>query len=224
MKLSKILFDSVKDMWEEATRKEFVVSMALGDLDKGRYRYYMIQDYYYIIDYIDILELIDEYTEKESLKNFLKSIIKTTKDELQRVHIPFMKELGITEEIVAACKRTAENIEYTQYFKNIVSTQGVIPGLVAMLHCSWIYAYVAQTMLYRFRDSIEKSDYKGWFEAYACKEYVEANQMWIDVIDRETIGISDTQAEKMCDIFRDCAGYENKFWDMLTQVTNASGE
>ena len=65
------------------------------------------------------------------------------------------------------------------------------------------------------REDIEDSPYKFWFDAYTCKEYIDANQMWIDVLDRETKGINSDTAALLNDIFVTCAGYENKLWDEL---------
>ena len=45
MKLSERLIGETKKLWTEATKKEFLVSMARGTLDKDLYKNYMIQDY-----------------------------------------------------------------------------------------------------------------------------------------------------------------------------------
>jgi thiaminase len=39
--------------------------------------------------------------------------------------------------------------------------------------------------------------------------------MWLDVLDRETQGISRETAEMLKGIFVRCAGYENELWDEL---------
>jgi thiaminase len=64
-------------------------------------------------------------------------------------------------------------------------------------------------------EEIAASPYRFWFDAYTCKEYTDANQMWIDSLDRETEGISDETAMLLNNIFRRCAEYENKLWDAL---------
>ena len=62
---------------------------------------------------------------------------------------------------------------------------------------------------------METSKYKSWFEAYSCQGYIDANQMWIDILDKQSVGISEAETEKMCQIFKQCAIYENELWDAL---------
>ena len=62
---------------------------------------------------------------------------------------------------------------------------------------------------------ISASPYKFWFDAYTCREYTDANQMWIDVLDRESASVSTGTASTLGRIFRTCAEYENRLWDEL---------
>ena len=62
---------------------------------------------------------------------------------------------------------------------------------------------------------IEKSPYKFWFDAYTSKEYVETNETWKKIEDRLTAGIDEEKAENLREIFRTCAEFEDKFWDVL---------
>ena len=86
MKLSDILYESVKKLWEEAADKPFVRQMAKGSLDRSRFRYYMIQDYMYLQDYIELLDKTLQYTDDPELKTFMITVIEETKQEAKRVH------------------------------------------------------------------------------------------------------------------------------------------
>ena len=57
-----------------------------------------------------------------------------------------------------------------------------------------------------------RSDYQ-W--AKFGDEYIAGNQKWIDVLDKETAGISPLERDKLCGVFRMCAIYENRLWDWL---------
>ena len=215
MKISAVLFDSVKDLWDQAAEKPFVVEMAKGILDQQRYRYYMIQDYLYLLEYIHILECIRESTDDPELKDFISFVIEQVRKETTLVHVPNMRELGITEEDVAGCPESPEIVDYVSYMLSRVKEEGVLAGLTAQLQCSWVYAYIGQRMLETFPDEVAASPYKGWFEAYTCDDYTGANQKWIDILDEKAEGVEGEDAEKLCRIFRTCAEYENRFWDML---------
>ena len=76
-------------------------------------------------------------------------------------------------------------------------------------------ACIGQTMMGRHAEVIEKSPYKSWFDACTCREYLESNQRWIDLVDDRARGIGVEETEILCRIFEHCAVCENHFWDML---------
>ena len=108
-----------------------------------------------------------------------------------------------------------EAAEYLQYMRNLLPQEGLLAGLTALLQCSWAYAYIGQNVCAKYREELSRSPYKSWFDAYTCPEYIEANQKWIDLLDKETADIPSNLAEKLRLIFRKCAEYENRFWDVM---------
>ena len=215
MKLSDTLFAEVEDLWKEAAGKPFVREMAKGTLDEDCFRHYMIQDYLYLQDYMDILNLILANASDPGLRDFLHGTIEETKNETERVHVPNMRKIGIRDEELSGWGRESVIIDYVGYMKRQLEEKGILAGLTAMLQCSWAYAYIGKTLTEEYPDDIAASPYHSWFEAYTCGDYVSANQKWIDVLDRETGGISSGEAEKLGQIFRTCAEYENRLWDDL---------
>ena len=217
MKFSTVLFESVKDLWDQAANKPFVTEMARGVLKEQRYRYYMIQDYLYLLEYIDILGSICERSDDPELKEFISFVIEQTKKETMQVHVPNMRDMGITDEEITACPMSREIADYTDYMRRQVRNEGVLAGLTAQLQCSWVYAYIGTRMMKQYPDEISRSPYRSWFEAYTCDDYICANQKWIDILDEKAKGVAGDEAAKLCTIFRTCAEYENSFWDMLYQ-------
>ena len=215
MKFSEKLHTGVEDLWREAAGKPFVREMALGTLTEKRFRNYMIQDYLYLLDYIEILSFIRSQTGDEDLRRFLLAVINETENETYRVHLPHMKKIGVSDEEIAAAVRLQVISEYTEYMREQVREHGFLAGLTALLQCSWLYAYIGEKMTAECSEEIAASPFRFWFDAYTCKEYIEANQMWIDTLDRETEGITGGTAMLLKNIFRTCAEYENKLWDAL---------
>ena len=203
-----MLYEAAQDLWGEAAEKSFVREMAEGSLDEGLFRRYMIQDYLYLLDYIDILSFVRSQTEDEGLMHFLMAVIKETENETYRV-------IGVSDEEIAAAVRLQVISEYTEYMREQVREHGFLAGLTALLQCSWLYAYIGEKMTAECSEKIAASPYRFWFDAYTCKEYTDANQMWIDTLDRETEGITGDTAMLLSNIFRTCAEYENKLWDEL---------
>ena len=215
MRLSELLFAKTKELWDQSASKPFVVQMAKGTLDEGLFRRYMLQDYLYLQDYIAILKDIWKIAEDEKIKSFLKRIIDGTVDETERVHVPNMKELGITDEDIKKSVRFPVITEYTGFMSKCVDELGAIGGFTSLLQCSWVYAYIAEKAYKNYPDEIAGSLYGSWFEAYVSEGYITNNQMWIDLLDKKTEGLDETTIEKLCTIFNKCALYENDLWDAL---------
>lgn len=215
MKLSEILYDNVKDLWNQAAAKPFVIEMAKGILSREHYRYYMIQDYLYLLEYTDILAAIQESCNDPELRSFIGDVIEQVKEETMQVHVPNMREMGITEEEISGCPESPEIADYVNYMRSLVKEEGILAGLTAQLQCSWVYAYIGLRMKEQYPEEISASPYKGWFDAYTCDAYTGANQKWIDTLDKMADDIEAEDAEKLCRIFKTCAEYENRFWDML---------
>lgn len=215
MNLSDILFARVEYLWEEAAQKPFVTEMAKGNLQEGLFRCYMLQDYLYLLDYIDILNCTLKLTADPGLQGFLRGIISGTENETRLVHIPNMKKIGITDDEIKQCRRAQVIAEYVDYMKKQLQEHGLIAGLTALLQCSWVYAYIGQTVTERYADEVAVSPFRSWFDAYTSDEYLESNRKWIEWLDEETKGLGEAEIEKLCKIFETCAGYENRFWDVL---------
>ena len=215
MKLSGILYESARDLWIEATEKPFVNEMAKGTLAEHRFRNYMLQDYMYLLDYIDILKLTQEGAEDSALRDFLTGVIRQTTHETECVHLPNMKRIGVSEEEIAACRKSKVISDYVAYMRKQLEMKGTIAGLTALLQCSWAYAYIGQVMNGRYAEEILTSPYRSWFDSYVDVSYVEANQRWIDMMDRQAGDLKEEEVQELCRIFRCCAEHENLFWDAL---------
>ena len=210
-----MLFSETEDLWKEAVNKPFVKKMADGTLETEKYRRYMLQDYLYLTDYIELLREISESTEKKSLRSFLEKILWETQEETERVHLPAMRELGIGDTDIQNAVMAQVLQEYVGYMKQQLREEGFVGGLVALLQCSWAYAYIGQTVSEHEAERLSASPYKSWFASYTCASYIETNQSWIDASDRETEDLDDTKKLRLCSVFQTCARYENLFWDDL---------
>ena len=217
MKITDTLRDAALDLWDEAAEKPFIKAMAKGTLDEGLFRNYMVQDYLYLLDYIETLRLMLEYTKSDDLRGFILGTIAETEKETYRVHLPQMKALGVSDEDISESVLLPVIVEYNDYMRTQLREKGLIAGLAALLQCSWVYAYIARHIQTEYAKDLETSPYRSWFEAYSCKEYLDSNQKWIDILDREAAGISSDSLADLAAIFRKCAEYENALWDALMQ-------
>lgn len=213
--LSERLFGENEYLWKESADKAFLIDMAKGTLKSEAFKKYMLQDYLYLKDYIRLLEMMYDSAEDKEMKEFLDNAVKATVYETYNVHLPNLKSLDVTDNDIEQCEKGNVIAEYLGYMTDQLRDHGVISGLTALLQCSWNYAYIAKLMTERYTDVLVRSKYKDWFEAYTSREYVEANDRWINALDERTYDISDTEADRLCHIFKTCAAYENKLWDYM---------
>ena len=57
MKLTEILYEDVKDIWDGYLKHPFVSGIGDGSLSIERFRFYMLQDYLYLYDYARVYAL-----------------------------------------------------------------------------------------------------------------------------------------------------------------------
>ena len=215
MKTTELLYTCVESLWKKAADKEFLIKMAEGTLDEKRYSGYMLQDYYYLVEYKKILERLLELSEDSEVTGFLKLAIDVTVYETESVHLPAMKKLGISEDTIKNTGMNSVITDYVAFYHDTIDKNGLLGGFTALLQCCWDYAYLGKVMYENYGEKIEKSQYKFWFDAYTSKEYVETNEKWQSLVDKLTTGTDDKTKETLCNIFKTCAEFENKFWDVL---------
>ena len=118
MKTTDTLFEQVETLWEKASEKEFLIKMADGTMDGDRYKWYMLQDYYYLLDYKKILERLLELADDSEVEGFLKMAVDVTMFEIDNVHMPAMKKLGITEENIKTVGKNNVITDYINFYND----------------------------------------------------------------------------------------------------------
>lgn len=213
MKFSEILFEKSKHIWDLYITHPFLVQMKDGNLDKEKFKFYMLQDYLYLQDYMKVFALtLTKADNFEDMKFFCDNMYAIL-DETYRTHIPYMKKLGITDEEIQNAKTHIDNTSYTKYMLYEAQAGDVLSGLISILSCSWSYAYIAKTIADSDKDCLKRA-YGDWFLGYYSKEYQETNEVLIQKIDAISKDLPKEKQDKLIEIFINCSIYELKFWDM----------
>lgn len=215
MQLTKIFENKIETLWEKTLRHPMLEEMALGTLEKKKFCYYMIQDYFYVLRYIDIFSIILTKAKTIEEKEFICDNIYDLIKETRRVHIPKMKKMGITDLEIKKQRIALEIFTYTNYMKEIVDKYDYLTSLVAILNCSWNYAYIAKKMLEKYPVKINNSPYKEWFLSYGSEEYLKTNSLLCRKINQLSKNYSEKEKEKLSEIFYNCGLYEYRFWDIF---------
>lgn len=212
--LTQKLYADAQEIWDQYLQHPFVCEMADGSLPLEKYRYYMLQDYLYLRDYIKIFAISISKSNDFAQIQFLSDKMAATLQETFRVHVPYMKRVGITDEEIRQAIPHIENSSYTHYMIWEAQSGDILSGLVALLNCSWSYAYIAQHLVERFPNATQNAFYGDWFAGYICEEYQQTNQHLIGMVDEIGADLSEEQSCKLCEIFKKCSQYELNFWNM----------
>lgn len=217
-KLSQKIAVLAEKLWLRYLCHPFITQMADGTLPLEKFRYYMLQDYLYLRDYTKILAAILQKADTFEQIRFLSGEIESTLGETYRTHIPYMQRLGITEEEIRQAHTHIDNCAYSHYMLCETQNGNVLTGLVALLNCSWSYAYIAEQMVQRYPQALQNKTYGAWFAGYLSEEYRKANQDLIDRIDALAASISPQEENRLCELFEKCCLFDLRFWDMAYAI------
>lgn len=213
MKLTDILYEEVKPIWEGYLEHPFVKGIGDGSLSMDRFRFFMLQDYLYLYDYAKVFALgVVKAQTPELMRHFSSLVFETLNGEME-IHHKYMARLGITKEDVSAVKPSLTNTSYTHYMLTIGQNEGVLELLVSILACSWSYQQIGAS-LNRIPGASEHPFYGEWIQGYTSVEYVASNQKILDLVNQYGSHCTENEISHLKDIFRNCSRYEAQFWEM----------
>lgn len=214
MKLSDRMKDASKDIWEKYTEHPFVVEMAKGTLPREKYNYYMLQDYAYLFEYVKVLARAVINAESFEEAEYLAKHMKQTSEETLRVHVPLLKELGITDREIQEMEICGAVSDYTSYMFEVAANGKFLDCLCALASCALGYAYTAKEILKKYPSASDSSNpYSSWFIAYSGEAYEIAHRLLMEKIDTCAEKLSEDEIQKNCRTFRTCSSYELSLWD-----------
>lgn len=214
MKLSQVLYESVKEIWDSYYTHPFVAEMAKGILDESKFRFYMVQDYLYLLDYSKVFALgVVKSKEEDLMRKFAELEYNCLNGEMS-IHKSYMKRLGITREEIKNAQISLANRSYTSYMLQVGYEQGPLAILVAVLSCAWSYQMIGEQNA-KVPGALEHPLYGEWVQGYTSEAYAKDTKEIIDLTDKLGENISQEQIEELKTIFINCSRYEYGFWDMV---------
>lgn len=217
MKLSEKLYLSAKEIWDSYYEHPFIKGIGEGSLGINKFKYYMIQDYLYLLDYTKVFALgVIKSKDESNMKIFAELVHSTIGGEMN-IHKTYMKRLKITEEDIKDAKQSLVNVSYTNYMLWVSQNGGLLDLAVAVLSCSWSYKMIADKVN-EIPDAINHEFYGEWIKGYVSKEYDEANNKIINMVDELGESCSEDEISNLINIFINCSRYEYEFWNMAYEM------
>lgn len=218
MKLSEILYDSAKEIWNSYYDHPFVKGIGTGELNIEKFRYYMIQDYLYLLEYAKIFALgVIKAKDEDTMRAFAELVNSTLNSETN-IHKDYMARLNISKEEVASAKPALANASYTSYMLWVSQNEGLLQLAVTVLSCSWSYKMIADK-LSKIPGATEHEFYGQWIRGYISPEYNKTNDNAINLVNKLGENCSKDEIENLKDIFINCSRFEYMFWDMAYNLS-----
>ena len=135
MKASTRLIKATADILDAYNAHPFVAGIQNGDLDRAKFRFYIVQDYLYLKEYAKVFAVgVAKAKSLEVMRLFAKYI--PVMDGELNVHEGYLARLGVTQEEVDAAKPAFANLAYTSYMLRVAYEEGDAETLTAILPCA----------------------------------------------------------------------------------------
>ena len=214
MKFTDYLFEESREIFDEYLEHPFLKEIGEGTLDKEKFKEYLIQDYLYLKEYAKVFCVGVIKAESMDEMRFFYNSIKGTMEDETAVHIKYLEGFNVSTEKAENSKIKLINTSYTSYMLGQALTGDIYDIIAAVLPCTWSYSYIGKKLLGKYKNKLENNFYKEWIEMYACEEYDEFTELWINYTNEKCKDLSKEKKEKLKDIFIKSCIYEMQFWDM----------
>lgn len=214
MLFTDYLFEGSRDIWEAYIEHPFLIELAKGNLDKEKFKDYLIQDYLYLKEYAKVfcMAVVKCKTLKE-MRTFYDGVDGIINDETA-THITYLKDFGVDIETLENYEYHMTNESYTSYMKGIAMTGSVQEIAATILPCTWSYSFIGTHLKEKYKDSYEDNFFKPWIETYSSEGYTEFTKLWIDFTNELCKDLNESEKDTLKTIFRKSSIYEMDFWDM----------
>lgn len=213
MTTSDKLLAATKDIWESYNDHPFVLGIQNGDLDKEKFRYYIMQDFLYLKDYAKVFAIGVAKAKSTETANLFAKYIPVMNGELS-VHSGYMGKFQVSQEEIDSMKPALDNLSYTSYMLRVAYEEGEAEILTAILSCAYSYELIAKKILANKPDSINDPFFGEWIAGYASEDYAAGNVRLIDTLNALTVDYTEAQIAHLVDIFVACSRYEADFWQL----------
>lgn len=214
MKVTDRLYEAVREIWDGYYKHPFVKGIRDGNLDKEKFRYYILQDYLYLVDYARVFALGAAKSPDLDTMQMFAGKCKSILDNEMSIHDGYMGLFGITQEELDNTITALDNASYTAYMLRVGYEEDAAAICAAILACSVSYEVLAKRMIKERPDCVDNPLFGEWITGYASSGYSAENIELEEFTNRLTADYSEKQYLHLEDIFVNCSRLETAFWDM----------
>lgn len=204
----------VIDYYNKYMEHPFIKGLEKGDLDRDKFRNYLIQDSLYLKDYGKVYASVFMKLDRIEDLQFLHTCIGVVVSDETNMHTQYLKDYGLDVVKVDNEPVEKENREYLDYMLSFAYKDDIRKTFMSALPCTLTYEYIGKTLQKNCGQSIENNYFKNWIEAYAGESFEDFSVRSCELIDRLSKDCSEEEIEELLDIYVEACRYEMGFWDM----------
>lgn len=188
----------------------FNQELVSGKLGVERFKHYMIQDAHYLEGFARALSLASAKGHNADHVVHFAGAAQTAIIVERSLHSDYFVKFGISKAEFAAAVPSPVCDHYVSWLLRTAALEPLEVGLAALLPCFWIYREVGKHIL---GVAAKPNPYQAWIDTYAGKEFEEAVDAVIKVVDEVAVQASPRMLGDMHRAFTRAAQHEWLFWD-----------
>ncbi len=195
----------------------FIMGIKNGDLDREKFKKYLVQDSLYLKDYGKVYASVFLKMDRIEDLQFLHTCIGVVVADETNMHTQYLKDYGLDVYKVDNEPVAPENRAYLDYMLSYANGSDVRKTFMSALPCTLTYEYIGKTLKEITGDTLKDNYFKPWIEAYASEGFEDFSVRSVELIDRLCADCTDDEMGELIDIYVEACRHEMNFWDMSFQ-------
>lgn len=202
--------------WENMLDLPFLKGIINGNLEKGHFLKYLIQDTIYLKHYAKCYAYAITKTQDITVMRMLYDCLGIIAKDESMIHIVYLKELNCTEDEALLNPMHKINEAYLNYMLEFAKTGTLAQSIMCLVPCALSYYYIAVKCKEKSvaLKTYENNYYKKWMDFYSSAGYKESCnliqklcQIVLKKLEREEIN-------ELYKIFKTSTHHEKLFWNI----------
>lgn len=201
--------------WQGSFTHGFVTQLQDGTLDKGIFRYYLLQDRYYLEHFSKLYDLIAQKTDNHQIQLLMKENSQNLAEGEVFIRREFFQELAFTPEEIRKTAIAPTAYHYVSHLYRQLAENNVAAACAGMLPCPWLYQEIGTRLM-----TVGSPDpiYQRWIATYATEAGAQHLKRERELLDHLALEATPTQQEQMLQAFLISSQMEYQFWEMAMNL------
>ncbi len=205
--------EAAADAWQASFDHPFVRSLANGELDAGRFKFYQMQDARYLEAFSDACALISTRCVRPDDKLWFIDAAKLALEVEGELHAGYGEKLGYGPDDIAMIELTPNNHAYQTHMIAAAQRGSLVEAVAALTPCPWLYIDLGQHLLVELGEIPDEHPYADWLRMYSDPGFNEYMENLLARLERYAVTADEASRERARQAFVLSARYEYMFWD-----------